>query len=106
MHCINLRNGSPSGSKPKLDDDLYLGNVYNGKVLIVGKKNVARLSLSNGEQLWTLETGVPSGQGIGSDNIYYLPLKEAGRARIAANRRHRHGPRQDRLAQQVSARAR
>jgi outer membrane protein assembly factor BamB len=79
LHCINLRDGSLVWRKPKLDDDLYLGNVYDGKVLIVGKKNVRGLSLGTGEILWTLETGMPSGQGIGSDHVYYLPLQDAGR---------------------------
>jgi outer membrane protein assembly factor BamB/tetratricopeptide (TPR) repeat protein len=81
IHCINLRDGSPLWRRPKLEDDLYMGNVFNGKVLIVGKKNVRALSLSSGETLWTLETGTPSGQGIGSDNVYYLPLKDAGKGK-------------------------
>jgi len=81
IHCINLRDGSPLWKRPKLDDDIYMGNVYNGKVLIVGKKNVRALSLSTGETLWTLETGTPSGQGIGSDNVYYLPLKDGGKGK-------------------------
>src|SRR5579883_350259 len=81
IHCINLRDGSPLWRWPKHDEDLYLGNVYNGKVLIVGKKNVRALSLSSGETLWTVETGTPSGQGIGSDNVYYLPLKDAGKGK-------------------------
>ncbi|HTU19544.1 MAG TPA: PQQ-binding-like beta-propeller repeat protein [Gemmataceae bacterium] len=82
IHCINLRDGSPVWNpKPKLDDDLYLGTVYNGKVLIVGKKNVRALSLATGETLWTLETGLPSGQGIGSDNVYYLPLAQAAKGK-------------------------
>ncbi|HTU93034.1 MAG TPA: PQQ-binding-like beta-propeller repeat protein, partial [Gemmataceae bacterium] len=81
LHCINLRDGSPIWRRAKHEDDLYLGNVHNGKVLIVGKKNVRALGLSNGELLWTLETGTPSGQGIGSDNVYYLPLKDAGKGK-------------------------
>jgi tetratricopeptide (TPR) repeat protein len=81
IHCINLRDGSPIWHFQKHEDDLYLGNVYNGKVLIVGKKNVRALNLSSGETLWTLETGAPSGQGIGSDNIYYLPLKDGGKGK-------------------------
>jgi outer membrane protein assembly factor BamB/tetratricopeptide (TPR) repeat protein len=79
LHCINLRDGSPVWRKPKLEDDLYLGNVFNGTVLVVSKKSVRGLSLSTGEILWTLDTGGPSGQGIGSDNVYYLPLKEYGK---------------------------
>jgi tetratricopeptide (TPR) repeat protein len=83
VHCINLRDGSHVWHKSKLDDDLYLGNVYNGKVLIVGKKSVRALSLSTGEPLWQLETGLPSGQGIGSDNVYYLPVAEAAKSKEA-----------------------
>jgi outer membrane protein assembly factor BamB len=81
LHCINLRDGSLVWRKPKLDDDLYLGNVYDGKVLVVGKKNVRGLSLATGEILWTLDTGMPSGQGIGSDHVYYLPLQDAGKGK-------------------------
>lgn len=77
LHCINLRDGSPVWKQPKKDGDLYLGNVYNGKVLIVSKTHVRGLSLETGDTLWTLETGIPSGQGVGSDNVYYLPLKKA-----------------------------
>lgn len=74
LHCINLRDGSLVWRRPKQDDDLYLGNVSNGIAMIVGKKNVRGLSLATGEPQWTLETGAPSGQGIGSDNVYYLPV--------------------------------
>ncbi|HTU19972.1 MAG TPA: PQQ-binding-like beta-propeller repeat protein [Gemmataceae bacterium] len=75
LHCINLRDGSPVWQRPKLDDDLYLGNVADGKVLIVGKKTVRALSLATGETLWTRETGIPSGQGIATGTLYYLPLQ-------------------------------
>ncbi len=75
LHCINLRDGSLVWKKNKQEDDLFLGNVYNGLVVVVGKKYTRGLNLSNGEIAWTLETGLPSGQGIGSDNIYYLPVR-------------------------------
>jgi outer membrane protein assembly factor BamB len=79
VHCISLRDGSPLWTRSRTEDDLYLAGVFNGKVVIVGKKNVRGLSLNNkGETVWTVDTGVPSGQGIASDNIYYLPLREAG----------------------------
>jgi outer membrane protein assembly factor BamB/tetratricopeptide (TPR) repeat protein len=74
LHCINLRDGALVWRRSKQEDDLYLGNVYNGIVVVVGKKYVRGLSLAAGETVWTLETGAPSGQGIGSDNVYYLPV--------------------------------
>ncbi len=77
IHCLNLRDGSLLWSRKKKDDELYLGGVYQGKVLIVGTTRVQGLSLTSGETLWTLETGTPSGQGIASDDVYYLPLKES-----------------------------
>jgi outer membrane protein assembly factor BamB len=77
VHCINLRDGSRIWTQKRLDDDLYMGGVYGGKVIIVGKKNCRAVSLNKGETLWTVDTGIPSGQGIASENIYYLPIKEA-----------------------------
>jgi outer membrane protein assembly factor BamB len=81
IHCVNLRDGSRVWMLPRGEEDLYLGGVYGGKVLIVGRKSVRGVSLSKGETLWTLETGLPSGQGIASENIYYLPLKEAAQGK-------------------------
>jgi hypothetical protein len=77
IHCLSLRDGSRLWAHARTEDDLFLGGVFNGKVLIVGKHNVRALSLSKGEKLWELQVGMPSGQGIASDNIYYLPLREA-----------------------------
>jgi outer membrane protein assembly factor BamB len=81
VHCLNLRDGLPLWSHQRTDDDLYLAGVFAGKVLLVGKKGCRALSLAKGEALWNLETGLPSGQGVASDNVYYLPLKEAARSK-------------------------
>jgi RNA polymerase sigma factor (sigma-70 family) len=62
VHCINLRDGSRVWTQKRLDDDLYLGGVHGGKVIIVGKKTCRALSLSKGETLWTVDTGISSGQ--------------------------------------------
>ena len=77
VHCINLRDGTPVWKKKQSENDLYLAGVFDGKVLIVGKSAVRALSLQDGRQLWYLSTGdLPSGQGVASQNIYYLPLKK------------------------------
>jgi outer membrane protein assembly factor BamB len=81
VHCLNLADGTLAWSHRRAEDDLYLGGVYAGRVLIVGKKSVRGLSLARGETLWALETGLPSGQGAASDNVYYLPLKEGSRSK-------------------------
>jgi outer membrane protein assembly factor BamB/tetratricopeptide (TPR) repeat protein len=77
VHCINLRDGTPVWKSGQIDGDLYLAGVYNGKVLIVGKSSIRALSLQNGKVLWSMATGdMPSGQGVASKNIYYLPLSQ------------------------------
>jgi outer membrane protein assembly factor BamB/tetratricopeptide (TPR) repeat protein len=77
VHCINLRDGTPCWKRPQIDGDLFLAGVFDGKVLIVGKNGVRIRSLADGEQLKYLPTGdAPSGQGVASRNIYYLPLKK------------------------------
>jgi outer membrane protein assembly factor BamB/tetratricopeptide (TPR) repeat protein len=77
VHCINLRDGTPVWKSPQVDGDLYMAGVFGGKVLIVGKNSIRALSLQNGQRLWSMPTGdMPSGQGVASKGIYYLPLSK------------------------------
>lgn len=87
VHCINLRDGSPEWRMTRSPDDLYLGGVFDDKVIIVNKTNSRALNLKDGSLAWDLETGEPSGRGVASDNIYYLPLragKHSNRPEICA----------------------
>ena len=77
VYCLSLRDGSRVWDQRQQDGDLYLGGVYNGKVIVVNKDRCRALSLAKGEQVWSLETGMPSGQGVASGDTYYLPLKSA-----------------------------
>jgi len=45
---------------------------------------VQLIKTDDGKQIWSQETGTPSGQGVASDNIYYLPLKETTRSKEPA----------------------
>src|SRR5581483_11922350 len=77
VHCINLRDGTPVWKRPQLDGDLYLAGVYQGRVLVVGKHVVRAYHLKDGQEAWKLNTGeLPSGQGVASNGIYYLPLEK------------------------------
>lgn len=76
IHCINLADGSRVWSHRRTEDDLYVGGLYSGKLLIVGRRSVKALDALKGDVLWNVPTGMPSGMGICSDNIYYLPLRE------------------------------
>jgi outer membrane protein assembly factor BamB len=99
VHCVNLRDGTFVWKKKQSENDLYLAGVYNGKVLIVGKTAVRALNLEDGRQLWYAPTGdLPSGQGVASQNVYYLPLKKGeimaldiDSGRIKAHNRARAG---------------
>jgi outer membrane protein assembly factor BamB len=79
VRCLNLRNGAKVWGQKRHEEDLYLAGVFAGRVLIVGKKSVRALSLEDGNrEVWRVETGgMPSGRGVASDNVYYLPLREA-----------------------------
>src|SRR5262249_30663828 len=73
IHCVDLREGTRLWHV-KRADDLYMAGVYNGKVLMIGKNSCRALNLDTGKQLWSRETGVPCGQGVASNGIYYLPV--------------------------------
>jgi tetratricopeptide (TPR) repeat protein len=75
IHCLKVKDGSHIWKAEKKPDDLYLAGVLGDKVLIVGKENCRALSITHGEQVWMIRTGLPSGRGIASDGRYYLPLK-------------------------------
>ncbi len=77
VHCLNLRDGRLLWHVKRADDDLYLGGVFGQRVVIVGKTRVRALNLDDGKELWNLPTGMPSGQGAASEDIYYLPLAYA-----------------------------
>ena len=81
LFCVSLRDGSLLWSRKKKDDELYLGGVYSGIVVIVGKGSVEGIRLASGESLWKLETGMPSGQGIAAGEVYYVPLQESMRSK-------------------------
>src|SRR5262249_25409565 len=81
IHCVNLKDGRPVWKKPRAADDLYFAGVFNSKVLIVGKTYVRAINLNNGDEAWKLaNTGTPGGQGVASDNIYYLPVRASAEA--------------------------
>jgi len=77
LRCLSLRDGRLLWRMNHFPDDLYLAGVFAGRVVVVSKKEVRALALDDGKELWRLPTGMPSGRGIASDNVYYLPLREA-----------------------------
>lgn len=74
VHCVNLRDGTKLWKSTRKDGDLYLAGVYDGKALIIGKSYARLINVADGSDAATLETGMPSGFGVASKDIYYLPL--------------------------------
>jgi outer membrane protein assembly factor BamB len=77
--CLNLRTGQRLWKQSR-NDDLYIGAVHKDAILMVGRSACHGISLQDGRQLWRIETGVPSGQGVACENVYYLPLRSAGQS--------------------------
>jgi outer membrane protein assembly factor BamB len=76
LHCLSLRDGTPLWKAAHSDGDQYLAAVTGDRVLVVGQAECRILDLADGRVLARLETGLPSGQGVLGDGVYYLPLKE------------------------------
>jgi len=81
VHCLNLRDGTRVWKNMRADGDVYLAGVFAGKVVVVGKNYVRLLSLEDGSEVRRLETGVPSGIGIASKDVYYLPIRQDPKTR-------------------------
>jgi outer membrane protein assembly factor BamB len=85
LHCLNLRDGRLLWTVKREDDDLYLAGVYGSRVVIVGRNYIRAVNFDEGPRdtwgkaAWKLSTGgLPSGQGVASDDVYYLPLQKTG----------------------------
>ena len=85
--CLRLTDGNQEWSVPRRDG-LYVGGVGDGKVIVVGRKSVRALKLSDGTRAWEAgdawlpPSAVPSGRGYLSTSCYYLPLSTAEVAAI------------------------
>jgi outer membrane protein assembly factor BamB len=80
LQCLDLRDGRLIWKITRTPDDLFFAGVYNGKAVVVGKNHLrAYDALANKDDLlWRCEnTGTPAGQGVASDNVYYLPVRAA-----------------------------
>jgi len=76
LTCLSLGNGAKLWSIDRTDDKMYLAGVHNGNALVVTRSHIEAYSLENGKVAWQAETGVPSGRGVASKGIYYLPVKQ------------------------------
>jgi outer membrane protein assembly factor BamB len=85
LQCLDLRSGEVLWADPRQKDDLYVGAVADGVVLVVGSRGVRGLKLHDPvggrpAEAWpAVPAGPPSGHGTaGADGLYYLPLAAGG----------------------------
>ena len=80
--CLDLADGRFLWSAPRRDG-LYVGGVYQGLVIVVGRGSLWALNLADGKPAWPSQRvplppgSVPSGRGYLADGQYYLPLSTA-----------------------------
>ncbi|HET6572903.1 MAG TPA: PQQ-binding-like beta-propeller repeat protein [Fimbriiglobus sp.] len=80
IQCIDLRTGHLLWSDDRKKDDLYVGGVIDGKVLVVGKEAARAYTLAGDKGqpklAWkNLKIGTPSGHGVASrEGLYYVPV--------------------------------
>jgi outer membrane protein assembly factor BamB len=78
VRCLDLRTGALQWKILRTEEDLYVGTVRDGKVLLVGKNGSRMYSLANGSVIWQQQTDRPSGLGVAAGKYYYVPLEKGG----------------------------
>jgi len=96
LHCLDLRDGQLIWKQPR-EDDLYLAHVYQGNAVMVGRRKVRALRISetleadpprqgrvkrpkpawDGRAVDLPDGSVPSGRGFFSGGRYFIPLSTA-----------------------------
>ncbi len=76
VHCLDARTGELIWKQRRDAANLrYMAGVFGDKVFLVGDRECVAYNLADGKRAWITRTGMPSGQGVASDNVYYLPLR-------------------------------
>jgi outer membrane protein assembly factor BamB len=81
LHCLNLVDGKLIWKQPR-QEDLYLACVERGQAVLVGRRYLRAVRMTDGQEAWkgklTLPEGsVPSGRGYLAAGIYYVPLSSS-----------------------------
>ncbi|MCZ2343681.1 MAG: PQQ-binding-like beta-propeller repeat protein [Bacteroidales bacterium] len=77
IQCLDLRTGNILWADAREKDDLMVGGVVSGTVVVVGKNTARGYALNgNGKPIWKqLKIGTPAGHGVATkDGLYYIPM--------------------------------
>lgn len=75
IFCLQLHDGTPIWKTKRGHDDLSVGCIHKGGVLVIARSTCRMLSLNTGEVLWQRASGEPAGLGVAAGSRYYLPLR-------------------------------
>jgi outer membrane protein assembly factor BamB len=75
LECLNLHDGARVWKIDRNPDDHYFAGVHRDLVVIVGRKQCRAVRAADGQEVWRIDTGSPTGQGSFVDGSYCLPLK-------------------------------
>lgn len=83
LHCLSLIDGKPMWEPVPRHEDLYVACVHRGAIVLVGRREVRAIRLSDGKPAWDGRTvslpaaAAVTGRGFTSGNQYFLPLSSA-----------------------------
>jgi outer membrane protein assembly factor BamB len=74
IHCLNLVDGRAAWKLPR-GEGMFVGGVADGVVLIVERSRINAVKLSDGLPAWPqpISISVPSGRGLLSEGVFFLP---------------------------------
>ena len=75
IHCLDLMTGKSLWTAARGDGE-FVGNIVEGRVLVVGRQSCRSFALSDGSELWSSSTGQPAGRGLCLGDCYVLPLED------------------------------
>ncbi len=83
LHCLDLSTGRLQWALPR-GDGIYLAGAFDGMAIVVGRKQVRAVRLTDGQNAWPAPVSVsqPAGRGFFADEKYHLPLADGEIATI------------------------
>jgi outer membrane protein assembly factor BamB/tetratricopeptide (TPR) repeat protein len=87
IFCLDLLSGKLAWPAQKRGDLLYVGGVYDGKAVMIGKQSMSTLKLADGTPGWSAavefpDGGMVTGRGLQSEQHYYVPTSASQLVRV------------------------
>ena len=73
LYCLDLETGKSLWELPR-GEGLYIATCTERHCLVVGKRSLQAIGLTDGKVKWSQEIPTPTGRGVVSGNQYLLPV--------------------------------